>query len=64
MPITKLLGITSSVGITNPYQATVNPNFAKNSFNIGTANPNRPDTRVYDNALGDPVKGVELYCLG
>lgn len=64
----KLLGYTpvqATQGASNPFQpARVNNNFVKNTFNFGGANPNRPYGVVEKNALGDPPKGTNLYCLG
>ena len=60
----KLFGVGSTQGITNPYQTNkVANNFVKNTFDFGIANPNRPETRVVSNALGDPKKGCNLYYL-
>ena len=63
----KLFGIGSvhaARGVTNPYQTNkATNNFVKNTFNFGEANPNRPESRVAANALGDPTKGCKLYCL-
>ncbi len=63
MPISKLLGVTSATHISNPYKVSGGENFVKDAFNFGAANPNRPETRVVVNALGDPVKGLGIYCL-
>ncbi len=67
MGIQKLLGIGAArqtQGVTNPYRTNYSGNnFIKNTFNFGEANPNRPDTRVAANALGDPQQGCNLYCL-
>lgn len=57
--------VRPSQGSTNLYRTNyAGNNFIKNTFNFGEANPNRPDTRVAANALGDPQKGCNLYCLG
>lgn len=61
MPI-KLFGINPAQGVTNPFQVNnkqfADKDFAKASFDIGTANPNRPEHR------GDGIHGLNLYCLG
>ena len=57
MPIGKLFGITPSSNVKHPERkAQECTNFAKNSFNFGEANPNRPESR-------DNEHGVNLYCL-
>lgn len=58
-------GINGTRGAVPIYQIeNTGKNFVKNTFNFGNANPCQPEGRVYDNALGDPTKGVNLYCLG
>ncbi|HIT91482.1 MAG TPA: hypothetical protein IAD11_00990 [Candidatus Stercorousia faecigallinarum] len=65
MAIQKLFEIKPVQGVSNPYNITrAENNFAKNAFNFGEANPNRPNGIVQHNALGDPTKGTKLYCLG
>lgn len=65
MSIQKLLKINNLQGILNPYKTNkYGSNFVKNTFNFGDVNLNRPNGIVYENALGDPVKGTKLYCLG
>ena len=65
MSIQKLLGINSLQGTkaVSGVERHVN-HFAKEAFNFGTANPNRPYGVVAENALGDPTRGTKLYCLG
>lgn len=67
MAINQLLGLTAYRGATPIHQINNfgGENFVKNAFAFeGKANPCQPESRVYDNALGDPTKGVNLYCLG
>ena len=69
MGISSLFGINSAsqVRALDDYpRLNVNSgsNFVKNTFNFEKANPNRPESRVAANALGDPTKGCNLYCLG
>jgi hypothetical protein len=66
MAINQLLRLTGTRGATPIYQINNDggKNFVKNTFDFGQANPCQPEGRVYDNALGDPTKGVNLYCLG
>lgn len=65
MAINQLLGLTQARGTAPIYHVdNAGKNFVKNTFNFGPANPCQPESRVYDNALGDPTKGVNLYCLG
>lgn len=61
MPIGKLFGINPAQGTQGPLKPNTNYtdiNFAKNSFEFGNANPNRPEHR------GDGIHGRNLYCLG
>lgn len=65
MSIQKLLGINAIRGTKNSYGVNhTGNNFVKNAFNFGSANPNRPDGIVLENALGIPTRGTKLYCLG
>ena len=61
MPITKLLGITSTQ---TPYIAETNGNnnFIKKTFGFGNANPYHPEGRNLDPYAGD-LKGANVYCL-
>ena len=44
MSIQKLFGINGLKAVSNPYNITrAENNFAKNAFNFGEANPNRPN---------------------
>lgn len=65
----KLFGIgyvQGAQGLSNSYQTNKGTNnFVKNTFNFGTANPNRPNQVIAENnLLGIPSRGTRLYCLG
>lgn len=66
MSVQKLFGISSIQNSSAPKinnRGDIDTNFVKQTFNFGGANPNKPDGIVYENALGDPPKGTQLYVL-